>query len=228
MSATAAYVITQAMRLFGIVDQTESPTPTDLANNVPILNDMLRADQADGACQYTIQRTYATLPQGVFGTPYSFSIGTAQTSYLVQQDAVAVREIWMNDINLTVNRTTRMSPTTDVVRTLNLGIITKWHQERQADNSVLITAWQAPRAPAKALIEFGGRIPALTNPGGTDVIAIPSEGIHEIALMLGRRIMGSYGRVIAMTDPIMQDAAAAKLKWDNYARGQQWLRTVRA
>src|SRR5579872_6622894 len=145
MSATAAYVITQALRLFGIIDQTESPTATDVANNVLTLNDMLRADHADGACQYTIQRIYATLPQGVFGVPYTFSIGTAQSSYLVQQDAVAVREIWMNDINLTVNRTTRQSPSTDVVRTLNLGIITKWHQERQADNSVLVTAWQAPR-----------------------------------------------------------------------------------
>jgi len=228
MTATAAYVITQALRLFGIIDQTEQPTSTDFANNVPILNDLVRAEQADGACQYTIQRVYATLPKGVFGVPYTFSIGVAQLGYLVQQDAVAVREIWMNDVNLTVNRTTRQSPTTDVVRTLNLGIITKWHQERQADNSILVTAWQAPRAPAKALIEFGGRIPILSNPAGTDVIAIPSEGIHELALLLGRRVMGSYGRVIAPTDPIMVDAAAAKMKWDNYARGQQWLRFIRA
>lgn len=228
MSATAAQIITSALRLFGIIDQTENPQPADIANNVIILNDLLRNEQADGACQYLIRTLYATLPQGVPQQIYTFSIGTANASYLVQQDAVAVRTIWMNDINLTVNRETRMGPKADVVRTLQPGIITKWHQERQSDGSVLITAWQPPRAPAKALIEFGARLPAITATDGSDVVALPPEGIHDATMMLGRRIYKSYGVVLQPTDVIVQDSERVNARWRDWARGQQWLRFVRA
>lgn len=228
MTVNAAYVITQALRLFGIIDQTEQPATADLANNVPILSDLLRNEQADGAAQYLIRRVTAQLPPGVSGSIYSFSLGTAANSYLVQVDAVAVREIWMNDINLNVNRGTRMRPSSEVVRTTYSGIITKWHQERQTDGSVLVTAWQPPRASAQALIEYGGRVPLLSNPAGSDIVPLPPEGIHDATLLLGRRIMGSYGRVLSPTDPIILDAERVNKRWRDYARGQQWLRTVRA
>lgn len=225
MPATAEDIITKALHLFGIIDQTESPTATDLTNNVAILNDLLRAEQADGACQYLIRRRAVTLPQGVNQQVYSFSIGTAVSTYLVQVDAVAVRAIWMNDINLTVNRETRMAPVADVVRTTYPGIITKWHQERQSDGSVLVTAWQPPRAPALSLIEYGGRLAVIDAP--TSVVDLPPEGIHDATLLLGRRIMGSYGRVLSPTDPIIMDAERVNARWRDYARGQQWLRFVR-
>ena len=228
MTITAAYVITQALRLFGVIDQTEGPDAADLANNVPILNDILRNEQADGAAQYLITRVTAQLPAGVSGSIYSFSIGTGSTSYLVQRDAVAVRTIWMNDISPTINRETRMAPTADVVRTMQLGLVTKWHQERQIDGSVLITAWQPPRAAAQALIEYGGRVPLLSNPAGTDAVPLPPEGIHDATLLLGRRIMGSYGRVLSPNDPIIMDAERVNDRWRDWARGQQWLRMVRA
>jgi hypothetical protein len=228
MSATAAQIITEALHLFGIVDQTEAPTATDIANNVTILNDLLRAEQADGACQYLIKRITVTLPPGTNGQVYSFVVGSGNIAYLVQVDAVAVRSIWMNDINLTVNRETRMAPISDVVRTTYPGIVTKWHQERQTDGSVLVTAWQPPRAPANALIEYGGRLALISNPTGSDIVALPPEGIHDATLLLGRRIMGSYGRVLSQTDPIIIDAQAVNARWRDYARGQQWLRLVRA
>jgi hypothetical protein len=228
VTQNAAYVITQALRLFGIIDQTEQPTATDLANNVPILNDLLRAEHMDGATMYLQTRTAVTLPAGVTGNIYSFSVGTASASYLVQVDAVAIKSIWMNDLNNNTNRETRMSPMADVVRTTQVGIVTRWHQERQIDGSVLITAWQPPRAAAKALIDYGGRIPALTNAAGTDAVPLPPEGLHEIALLLGRRVMGSYGRVLSPSDPIIVDAEAANAKWKNWARGQQWLRLTRS
>lgn len=224
---TAANIITKALHLFGIVDQTESPTATDIANNVTILNDLLRAEQADGACQYLIKRISATLPQGVNQQIYSFVIGAAAPAPL-NVDAVAVRAIWMNDINLTVNRETRMAPIEDVVRTTYPGIITKWHQERQADGSVLVTAWQPPRAPSTALIEYGGRLALISAADGSDTVALPPEGIHDATLLLGRRIMGSYGRVIPATDPIIQDAERVNARWRDWARGQQWLRFVRS
>lgn len=228
MTVNAAYVITQALRLFGIIDQTELPTSVDLANNVPILNDILRNEQADGAAQYLISRVNAQLPAGVSGSIYSFVVGTGSASYLVQQDAVAVRAIWMNDINATVNRETRMVPSADVVRTTQVGIITKWHQERQIDGSVLVTAWQAPRTTAKSLIEYGGRVPLLSNPAGTDAVPLPPEGIHDATLLLGRRVMGSYGRMLSPTDPIILDAERVNKRWRDWARGQQWLRMVRS
>lgn len=228
MTATAAYVITQALRLFGIIDQTESPTPTDIANNVAVLNDLLRNEQADGAVQYLMKRATAQLPAGVSGQIYSFSIGTADPSYLLQVDAVAVKAIWMNDINLTVNRETRQGPIADVVRTTYPGIITKWHQERQADGSVLVTAWQPPRASAQALIEIGGRLPAITAVDGSDVVALPPEGIHDATLLLGRRVCTSYGRDPAAVGLVAQDAEAVNKRWRDWARGQQWLRFVRA
>lgn len=221
---TANDITTKAMHLFGILDQTEDPTATDLTNNAAILNDILRAEQADGACQYLIKRQTVTLPQGTTQQIYSFSIGTGSSSYLVQKDAVAVRAIWMNDISLTVFRETRMAPISDVLRTTYPGIITKWHQERQSDGSVLITAWQPPRAPATALIEYGGRLPVIAN--GSDV-ALPPEGIHDATLMLGLRIMGSYGRVLPPTDPIVMEAERVNARWRDWARGQQWLRFVR-
>jgi len=228
MTVNAAYVITQALRLFGIIDAQEQPTASDLANNVPVLNDILRNEQADGACQYLIQRVFATLPPGVSGSVYSFSIGIGSNTYLLQNDAVAVRAIYMNDISATVNRETRMVPIADVVRTTQVGIITKWHQERQTDGSVLVTAWQPPRASVRALVEFGGRVPALTNAAGTDPVTLPPEGVHDAALLLGRRIMGSYGRVLSPTDPIIVDAEAVHRKWKEWARGQMWLRMVRS
>jgi len=224
---TAAQIITECLHLFGIVDQTEQPTATDIANNVTILNDLLRAEQADGACQYLIKRLAVTLPPGTNGQVYSFIVGNGSPSYLVQVDAVAIRSIWMNDINLTVNRETRMAPISDVVRTTYPGIVTKWHQERQTDGSVLVTAWQPPRAPANALIEYGGRLALISNPAGSDVVALPPEGIHDATLLLGRRIMGSYGRVLSPTDPIIIDAERVNARWRDYARGQQWLRFVR-
>ncbi len=177
--ATAAYVITQALRLFKIIDQTEGPTPTDLANNVAVLNDLLRNEQADGACQYLIKRVTAQLPQGVSGQIYSFSIGTGNAAYLVQQDAVAVKAIWMNDLSNNVNRETRMAPSADVVRTTYPGIVTKWHQERQFDGSVLVTAWQPPRASAQSLIEYGGRLPLISAPDGSDTIAARGNGAEQ-------------------------------------------------
>ena|ERR1700722_14812959 len=227
MMTTAAQIITNALHLFGITDATETPTATDIANNVTILNDLLRAEQADGACQYLIKRQTVTLPPGVNGQVYTFVVGNGNLSYLVQVDAVAVRAIWMNDIGLTVNRETRMAPIADVVRTTYPGIVTKWHQERQTDGSVLITAWQPPRAPASALIEYGGRLALISTPDGSDVVALPPEGIHDATLLLGRRIMGSYGRALSQRDPIIMDAERVNARWRDYARGQQWLRFVR-
>ena len=224
---TAATIITNAMRLFKIIDQTESPQPVDLANNVPILNDLLRAENADGACQYLMNLTNATLPPGVNGQVYSFQVGTALPAYLVQVDAVAIKAIWLNDINLTVNRTTRQVPKTDVVRTLNPGIVTKWHQERQADGSIRVYAWQPPRASSPCLIEYGGRLPLISAADGSDTVALPPEGIHDASLLLGRRIYSSYGVALQPTDVIVQDAERVNARWRDWARGQQWLRFVR-
>lgn len=225
---TAAEIITEALRLFGIIDQTETAQPADIANNVKILNNLLRNEMADGAVQFLMRRVVAQLPQGVSGQIYSFSIGNVDAGYLVQQDAVAVRSIWMNDINLTVNRETRMAPIADVVRTLQLGIVTKWHQERQSDGSVLITAWQPPRATARALIEYGGRLPALTAADGSDTVALPPEGIHDATLLLGRRVCSSYGRSLEAVGIVAKDAEAVNTRWRDWARGQQWLRFVRS
>lgn len=228
MSATAAQIINRALHLFGIIDQTESGTPTDIANNVIILNDILRSEYADAACQYLIKRLTVLLPPGVTGQIYSFSIGTANPGYLVQQDAVAMRALWMNDQNKNVNRETRMDPIADVVRTTYVGIITKWHQERQADNSVLVTAWQPPRAQSQALIEYGARLAPITAPDGSDTVAMPDEGIHDATLLLGRRIYKSYGIIPSPTDVIFADAERVNLRWREWARGQQWLRIVRS
>lgn len=225
---TAADIITDALHQFGIVDITESPAATDISNGVRILNNLLRQEQADGAAQYLIQRFSVTLPAGVNGSVYTFAIGTANADYLVQQDAVAMRQLWLNDINLTVNRETRMAPSADVVRTTYPGLITRWHQERQADGSVLVTAWQPPRAPAPALLELGLRQPPITAPDGSDMVILPPEGVYDATLLLGRALMSAYGRNPAAVGVIAQDAEAVNARWRTWARGQQWLRFVRA
>lgn len=223
--ATAKDVISEALHLFGILDQAEEPSAQDLAANVPILSNMLRSDYMDGAAQFLIRRVNVTLPAGVNGSVYSFTVVPGGT---VDVDAVAVRAIYINDISPTVNRETRMAPIADVVRTTYPGIITKWHQERQIDGSVLVTAWQPPRTASGALIEYGGRIAALTNPDGSDTVQLPPEGIHDAALLLGRRLCSSYGRSFDAASPVGQDAVLTDAKWKNWARGQQWLRFVRA
>lgn len=225
---TAAELITNALRLFGVIDQTEQAQPADIANNVVVLNNLLRAEQADGAAQYLMGMTKPTLPAGVSGQIYTFSVGTANAGYAVQVDAVAVKAMWMNDINLTVNRDTRMAPKADVVRTMFPGLITKWHQERQVDGSVLVTAWQPPRTAALALIEYGGRLPALTATDGSDVVGLPPEGIDDATLLLGRRVCGSYGRSLEAVGIVAQDAERVNARWRDWARGQQWLRFVRS
>ncbi len=225
---TVATVITNAMRLFGILDAQESPTAADLANNVGVLNDLLRNEHSDGAAQYLIKRITTILPPGPSGQVYTFSIGTAQPSYLVQQDAVGLRQLYMNDINITINRETRQAPIADCVRTTYPGIVTKWHQERQSDNSILVTAWQPPRAASPCLIEFGGRLPLISAVDGSDVLPLPPEGVHDATLLLGRRIYKSYGVVPQPTDVIFADADRVNMRWRDWARGQQWLRFVRA
>lgn len=225
---TAAEVIENAMHLYGILDQTEHPTPVDIANNAVVLNDMLRSEHVDGASQYLMNRVTATIPTGQPGSIYSFVIGIAQSNYAVQVDAVAVKSIWCNDISPTVNRETRQAPIADVVRTTYPGIITKWHQERQVDGSVRVTAWQPPRVATPCLIEYGGRIGALTAADGSDTINLPPEGIHDITLMLGRRIFGTYGRNPQALSTLLADSELVDRRWRDWARGQQWLRFVRS
>jgi hypothetical protein len=225
---TAATVIENALHLYGILDQTEHPDPVDVANNVIVLNDMLRSEHMDGATQYLMRRTIATVPQGSQGTIYSFVIGTAKSIYPIQVDAVAIRAIWCSDVSPTVNRETRQAPIADVVRTTYPGIITKWHQERQIDGSILVTAWQPPRSATPCLIEYGGRINALTAADGSDVITLPPEGIHDVTLMLGRRIFGTYGRNPQALAAILADSDTIDRRWRDWAKGQQWLRFVRS
>jgi hypothetical protein len=222
---TAADVIKNAMHLYGILDQTEDPTPVDTANNVTILNDLLRSEHVDGAAQYLMTMIAAIVPPGVSGSIYTFSVGTGKT---VNVDAVAIKSIWCNDLGPTVNRETRQAPKADVVRTTYPGIITKWHQERQIDGSVLVTAWQPPRSATNCLIEYGGRIGALTKSDGSDVVGLPPEGIHDVTLMLGRRIHGTYGRSSQAVAAVLADSETVDRRWRDWAKGQQWLRFVRS
>lgn len=226
---TAAQLITNALHMFGILDQTEDAQPADVAKGVILLNDLLRSEHADGAAQYLMRTETYTLPAGAAGSVYSFSVGTADAGYAVQADAVAIKAIWMNDINVTVNRETRMAPKADVVRTTQLGIITKWHPERQVDGSILVTAWQPPNRAVQALIEYGKRLPAITAADGSDTVALPPEGIHDATLLFGLTTCGAYGRNSAQLDPVLlARAQTVDRRWRDWARGQQWLRFVRA
>jgi hypothetical protein len=222
---TAAQVITNTMRLFGIVDQTEDPTPVEIGNTVTVLNDMLRSEHMDGAAQYLINRIVTTVPAGSQGDVYSFSVGL---NGIVKVDAVAIKAIWCNDISPSVNRETRQAPIADCVRTTYPGIITKWHQERQIDGSIRVTAWQPPRSATTCLIEYGARVKALTASDGSDAVGLPPEGIHDITLMLGRRIYGTYGRNPQAIAAILADSEVVDRRWRDWAKGQQWLRFVRS
>jgi hypothetical protein len=222
---TAATIIENALHLYGILDQTEHATIVDIANNVVVLNEMLRSEHTDGATQYLMNRAAAVVPPGTQGSVYSFVIGTAKSTYPVQIDAVAIKTIWCNDISPTVNRETRQAPIADCVRTTYPGIITKWHQERQIDGSVRVTAWQPPRSATSCLIEYGGRIKPIT--AGTDVVELPPEGIHDITLMLGRRIHGTYGRNPQAVAAILADSETIDKRWRDWSKGQQWLRFMR-
>ena len=220
---TAREIIAKGLHLFGILDQTEDPQAGDLATCVPILNDMLRSEYMDAATQYLIKLVTVQLPPGVARVPYSFVIGPGRD---VPVDAVAMRAMWLNDINLTVNRETREAPMADVVRTTNPGIITRWHQRRQADGTVLVNAWQPPNRVVQALIEYGGRVtPILT--ADSDV-TLPPEGVHDATLLFGRRICSAYGRAFEAVGPVAQDAIAVHNRWQAYAKGTQWLRYVRS
>jgi hypothetical protein len=220
---TAAEIITEALHLFGILDQEETPSTTDIANNVKVLNTMLRSDHMDGAAQYLMNRVTATLVAGTSGSIYSFLVGTGKT---VPVDAVAIKAIWCNDIGPTVNRETRQVSYSEVVRTTFPSIITKWHQERQIDGSIRVTAWQPPANATPVLIEYGGRIAAIT--AGTDEVGLPPEGIHDVTLMLGRRIMGTYGRNPQDVGVVLQDSEIVDRRWRDWSKGQQWLRMVRS
>lgn len=224
----AAEVISQGLKLFGIIDITEEPTASDIASGVKVLNNMLRNELADGASQFLIRTVRATLPAGISGEIYTFSIGTANASYAVQYDAVGLRQLWLNDQSLTVNRETRMAPKTDAVRTTYPGIITKWTPERQSDGSVLITAWQPPRSPAPALLEIGLRIPPLTAADGSDDIPMPPEGVHDLTLLYGRRVLAGYGKDPASVASTVADAERVNKQWRDWSHGQQWLRFVRS
>lgn len=216
---TAATVIEDALHLYGILDQAEHPDPIDIANNVKILNNMLRSEHMDGAAQYLMKRVNVTVPAGVSGSVYTF---------IFPIDAVAIKAIWCNDVGIYVNRETRQAPLADVVVTTYPGIITKWHQERQVDGSILVTAWQPPRSATSCLIEYGGRISALTATDGSDEVSLPPEGIHDITLMLGRRIHGTYGRNSQAVGAVLADSETVNRRWRDWSKGQQWLRFIRS
>lgn len=224
--ATASQIITDGLRLFGCIDITEDAQPSDIASGIRVLNNILRSEHADAAASYLMVTEQCVLPQGVPGQIYSFSIGVANPNYAVQRDIVGVSQIWLNDISLTVNRETRQAPKADVVRTTYPGIITKWHQERQADGSVLVYGWQSPRAPATALIEMGARMPLLVS--GDDTVPMPPEGVHDATLLFGQTVCQSYGRTLDSVGLVAQKAAAVNLAWRQRARGMQWMRFVRS
>ncbi|KRQ03286.1 hypothetical protein [Bradyrhizobium manausense] len=228
MSTTAASIVTTALRLYGVLDQTEQPGPADIANNVAILNDLLRNEHMHGAAQYLMRRITATVPAGVQGSIYSFSIGTASSSYLVQSDIVGIKDIWCNDVSPTVNRETQQAPIADVVRTTFLGLPTKWHQERQVDGSVTVTLWQPPRKATAILLDVGGRISPLTATDGSDIVALPPEGAHDAALLLGMTVMSSYGRNPASVSAVLARAQQVDKRWREWCLGAQWLRFVRS
>lgn len=219
-------VIAEGLHLFGILDITEDPATTDLAIGVKLLNNLLRNEQADGAAQYFMQLVNITLPAGVNGVEYSFTIG-AGNSFTVNADAVALKSLWIKDIGIT-SRETRESPMTDVVRTTFPGMITKWHQRRQADGSLIINAWQPPRASFPALIEYGGRCPLLAAADGSDTLPMPPEGVHDATLLFGLRACTAYGKDPNSAGLIAQQAIAVDTKWKQWARGRQWMRFLRS
>jgi hypothetical protein len=223
--STAADVITEGLRLLNVVDQMETAQPADIQNGVAVLNHLLRNEMADGACQFLIKMATATLPAGVAGQVYTFTIG-AGTNFTVNADAVAMRQLFIKDVGLTVNRETRPAPKADVIRTTYPSMINRWHQERQIDGSILVTAGQPPRTAVTALIEYGGRIPALTAADGSDTVGLPPEGIADAVLLFMMRVAESYGKTPGAV--IAAQAAAVDQRWRGWARGQQWLRYVRA
>lgn len=220
---TARDIITDGLHLFGIIDDTEEAQPSDFEKGIPVLNSMLRSEYMDGAVQYLMRLQTATLPVAIVGEPYSFVIGPNGD---IPVDAVALKSLWCNDLNSRVNRETRQAPMADVVRTTNPGIITRWHQRRQVDGSIIVNAWQPPRMATKVLIEYGARAAEITGPDSD--VTVPPEGIHELTLLYGRRICSAYGRAFDATTPVGMDAVAVHDKWKQWARGQQWLRFVRA
>lgn len=224
--ATVSQIITDALRLFGCIDITEDAQAPDIASGINVLNNILRSEHADAAASYLMTTEQHLLPPGINGQIYAFSIGTADPNYAVQRDIVGVSQMWLNDVNLTVNRETRQAPKADVVRTTNVGIITRWHQERQSDGSVKVYAWQAPRRASMALVEMGGRMPLLT--AGTDVVPMPPEGVHDTTLLFGQTVCQSYGRSLDSVGLIAQKAEMVNRAWRQRARGMQWMRFVRA
>lgn len=220
---TARELITNAMHLYGILDAAESPTASDLAANVPILNSLLRSEYMDGAVQFLMRLETVYLPPGVVGTPYSFVIGPGRD---VPVDAVAMKSLWLNDVNSNVNRETREAPMADVVRTTNPGIITKWHQRRQIDGSIIVNAWQPPNRIVKGLIEYGGRVAPITTPDSD--VSLPPEGVHDAELLFGMTICSSYGRAFESLGPLAVRAQAVDARWRAWGRGQMWLRFVRS
>jgi len=221
--ATAQDVITQSLRLYGIIDQTEDPEIPDITNNITVLNELLQYSHCDGACQYTMRRAEATIPRGTAGKTSFFVVGPGE---LFDVDAVAIRSLWVRDIGPTINREVRIAPMVDIMRTTQTGMITRWHQERQANGSIKVSVWQPPARAVQAIIDYGARLPVILMPN--DEIELPPEGIHDLVMLLGRRICSSYGRNLDAVKAVLTDSEAVHNRWAAWSRGQQWLRQLRA
>jgi hypothetical protein len=222
LTTTTGEVVTGAMRLFGIIDTEEQPTTAEMTIGLGILNNMLRAEHQDAAAQYLISRFNYTIAAG----QQTFQIGIASASYAVQMDVVGVRRI---DCLFTplVRREVVWSPMVDIVRTLQPGLITKAHQERQTDDSVLVSVWQIPRAPQQMYIEVGNRIAEIVETTPTQALPIPSEGIHAIKHLLGLRLLAPFGRKADDTQMAVMTAKQLEAQWLSYARNQAWVRLRR-
>jgi hypothetical protein len=51
---------------------------------------------------------------------------------------------------------------------------------------------------------------------------------HDVTLMLGRRIHGTYGRNPQAIAAVLADSEVVDKRWRDWAKGQQWLRFVRS
>jgi hypothetical protein len=221
MTVAVGDTVTASLKLFGIIDVSETPTTNEMADGILALNKLLRSEHQDGASQYLISRVNFTLRMG----QQSFTVGTAKQTYDVQVDACDVRRIDAMDMGQYIRRAVNFAPMYDVTRTTYPGLVTKAHQERQADNSILVTVWQVPRADTPLLIELGGRIPAVTKQ--SDVLPLPDDAVDAVEHLLGKRLMGGYGRNPQAVAVQLQRADLLEQQWLSYARGRQWIRLQR-
>lgn len=185
-TTTATQLIEDARAELGVNADEEPLENHELQRGMRLLNQMLKAWEADGVYAWTYTEGTLTLVQS--DKDYTFQSGGDFTT--VPMDIKQIR-ITRNSSDLEMTRMSREEYYALPVKTTE-GHPTQWYYDRQRDTGTLYV-WPAPDATAGTL-KFTYRRRIMDIDAGSNNFDVPVEWLEAIRFGLASRLIRPYGK----------------------------------